>query len=105
MAGTTLYFSLTVSSIFLLLCLPSGLALTELTAEERLMEWQEAENSNALCNDFSRAGFFIRRNATSDKWIVFLEGGTLCFSNGTCNRRFFRSEVSKYLALATAGLT
>ena len=30
-----------------------------------------ASNSTALCNDFTRAGFFMRRNTTSNNWVVF----------------------------------
>lgn len=57
------------------------------------MVWVSASNSTALCNDFTRAGFFIRRNTTSNNWVVFLEGGGLCYNTDTCNRRFFVSKV------------
>lgn len=62
--------------------------------EDNLMVWYEAKDENALCNDYSRAGFFLRRNTSSTKWVIFLESGSLCFSSETCNRRFFRSQVS-----------
>ena len=58
------------------------------------LEWFDVSDSSALCNDFTRAGFFLRRANASDKWIIFLESGGLCYSNDTCNRRFFLSEVS-----------
>ena len=58
------------------------------------MEWIQAENQTALCNDFTRAGFFIRRNQSSNDWIIFLESGGLCYSTETCNRRFFVRKVS-----------
>ena len=58
------------------------------------MIWVPASNSTALCNDFTRAGFFIRQNTTSNNWVVFLEGGGLCYNTDTCNRRFFVSMVS-----------
>ena len=61
--------------------------------DDNLMIWHEARDARALCNDYSRAGFFMRRNTSSNKWIIFLESGSLCFSNETCNRRFFRTEV------------
>lgn len=57
------------------------------------MQWNLASNPQALCNDFTRAGFFIRRNTSSDRWVIFLESGSLCFSSETCNNRFFRREV------------
>jgi len=61
------------------------------------MVWQEARDPRALCNDYSRAGFFLRRNSSSERWIIFLESGSLCFSSSTCNRRFFRSEVANII--------
>ena len=62
---------------------------------EDKMIWVPASNSTALCNDFTRAGFFIRRDKTSNNWIVFLEGGGLCYNIDTCNRRFFVSKVKQ----------
>ena len=58
------------------------------------LEWFDVSDSSALCNDFTRAGYFLRRVDTSDRWIIYLESGGLCYSNETCNRRFFVSEVS-----------
>lgn len=59
------------------------------------LKWQTLSNDSALCNDFTKAGFF-HRNATENgtgKWVVFLESGSLCFSNETCNRRYFQSHI------------
>ena len=56
------------------------------------MKWSVLEDPEAVCNDYSRAGFFIE-NTGSTKWIVFFESGGLCYSAETCNRRFFRSDV------------
>jgi len=64
------------------------------TSTAQDMMWNEANDSRALCNDFTQAGFFLRRNRSSNSWVIFLEGGSLCYSNDTCNRRFFRSDVS-----------
>ena len=64
-----------------------------LSTSDKMM-WVPASNSTALCNDYTRAGFFIRRNTTSNNWVVFLEGGGLCYNTDTCNRRFFVSMVS-----------
>ena len=58
------------------------------------LEWFDASDSAALCNDFTRAGYFLRRVNTSDNWIIHLESGGVCYSNETCNRRFFAPEVS-----------
>lgn len=62
-------------------------------AQDR-MQWVLSSSPDALCNDFTRAGFFVRRNTSSDRWVIFLESGSLCFTSATCNRRFFRNEVS-----------
>ena len=59
------------------------------------MRWVPSSDNQALCNDFTQAGYFMRRNESSDKWVIFLESGSLCFSNDTCNRRFFNEEVGK----------
>ena len=67
-------------------CLPAACGTTRMT-------WATSSNSSALCNDFTRAGYFLRRNLTSDDWVIFLESGSLCFSNDTCNRRFFLSNI------------
>ena len=60
-------------------CMPAACGTTRMT-------WSLSSNSSALCNDFTRAGYFLRRNLTSDDWVIFLESGSPCFSNGTCNR-------------------
>jgi len=36
-------------------------------------------NGNVTCNDGSVAGYYIRRNYNSKRWIIFLEGKTLQF--------------------------
>ena len=67
-------------------CMPVACGITRMT-------WALSSNSSALCNDFTRAGYFLRRNLTSDDWVIFLESGSVCFSSETCNRRFFPSNV------------
>ena len=69
----------------------------------RRLEWHDVSDSSALCNDFTRAGYFARRQNTSDRWIIFLESGGLCYSNETCNRRFFVSEVGQRFNLQPSG--
>ena len=59
------------------------------------MAWVSSTNSTALCNDFTRAGFFIRRNESSRDWVVFLESGGLCYNTDSCNRRFFVRQVGE----------
>ena len=73
--------------------------LTSLTAysECTALTWSYADDTAALCNDFTQAGFFNRRGRRSasgeEKWVVFLESGSLCYSNETCNRRYFQSHI------------
>ena len=61
------------------------------------MQWNLLDDPEAVCNDYSRAGFFLEKTG-STKWIIFLESGGLCYSAGTCNQRFFRSDVRKEFA-------
>ena len=61
------------------------------------LTWDFADDEAALCNDFTRAGFFHRRGTGGgdgdQKWVVFLESGSLCYSSETCNRRYFQSHL------------
>ena len=59
------------------------------------MVWVPASNSTALCNDFTRAGFFLRQNLSSNDWVVYLESGGLCYNTESCNRRFFVRQVGR----------
>ena len=60
------------------------------------LEWEFTNNEEALCNDFTQAGFF-QRNASDaydeKKWVIFLESGTLCYSSETCNQRYFQPYI------------
>ena len=68
------------------------------------LTWKFTENEAALCNDFTRAGFFHDiPSATDRKWIVFLDSGSLCQSNETCNRRYFQPYIrERYNSANTA---
>lgn len=78
----------------LLLLLLSLTACSDAQRSENVLFWKRASDPKALCNDYTRAGFFLNRNSNSSKWVIFLESGSLCYSNDTCNRRFFRETVS-----------
>jgi hypothetical protein len=43
----------------------------------------------ALCNDGSPAGYYVRRSANPDsrEWVVHLQGGGGCYSLATCDER------------------
>ena len=73
----------------------SCLQVTRAQPIREKMTWVAASDPNALCNDFTQAGFFIRRNSNSNNWVVFLESGGLCYSTDSCNRRFFARSVSQ----------
>jgi hypothetical protein len=45
--------------------------------EENRMQRKFFYNENITCNDGSPAGYYIRRNLNSKRWIVFLEGKAL----------------------------
>ena len=66
----------------------------------------QAVQRGALCNDFSPAGYFVRRNhhISSDssqpedmfsKWVIFLESGGGCTSPRSCNERFIEQSIRK----------
>ena len=57
------------------------------------LTWKFSDSEDALCNDFTRAGFFHRNPDKEPKWVIFLESGSLCYSNETCNRRYFQSNI------------
>ena len=52
-------------------------------------------NKDALCNDVSRAVYFLGLQNTS-KWIIFLESGAYCLTRGQCLARF-GNEYTKAL--------
>ena len=83
---------ITVTAICLCLLMKSGLAQEKVGGGDR-MAWTPINDTSALCNDYTQAGYFIRRNESSNDWIVFLESGGLCFNRESCNRRFFVRKV------------
>jgi hypothetical protein len=59
------------------------------------LHYHNITSPRALCNDFSRAGFFLEENPGSKKWIIFLESGGFCHSAETCNERFIHPNLRK----------
>ena len=57
------------------------------------MEWNTILNRAALCNDFTPAGFFADVIPNNHKWLIFLESGGVCYSNTSCNNRYFRDSI------------
>ena len=61
---------------------------------EGKLTWEFCRDPLALCNDFTRAGFFHRPPTTATgKWVIVLESGSFCYTNETCNRRYFHRSV------------
>jgi len=52
-----------------------------------------AVDRGALCNDFSKAGYFLRRNLGSSNWVIYLEGGGGCLTVSACNERFIDYRI------------
>ena len=77
-----------VASLVVILSNPSLVV-----SQEQEMRWQQATDPKALCNDYTRAGFFISRNEKSSNWVIFFESGGVCYSRDNCNRHFFSVEV------------
>ena len=78
----------------LLLVLLLGWSVVLTRAQESLqLHW--INDTEALCNDFTPAGYYIRRNWSSTDWVVFFESGGACYSAETCNRRYLRREVRR----------
>ena len=57
------------------------------------LRWKNFTNPNALCNDFTQAGYYIHLNTSSTDWVIFFESGGACYSVETCNRRYLRREI------------
>ena len=49
-------------------------------------------NDNVTCNDGSVAGYYMRRNYKSQRWIIFLEGGDICYDEESCSGRAYREH-------------
>ena len=47
-------------------------------------------NTNVTCNDGTSAGYYIRRNPNSRRWIIYLEGGWFCYDKTSCEARWLR---------------
>lgn len=71
---------------FLLVC------FSLLSSSSSTLQWKLLDNSEAVCNDYSRAGYFLERVDSSAEWLIFLESGGLCYSPATCNARFFKKD-------------
>ena len=84
---------LCIANIVMLSLLLGWAVNTRAAADDESLQFQEFTDGNALCNDYTRAGYFIRRTNYSTDWVIFFESGGACYSAATCNRRYLRREV------------
>lgn len=58
------------------------------SAAWRLATVDVAAHPSAICNDGSPAVYMIRRNPSTTRWLVWLEGGGNCNDGPTCEQRW-----------------
>ncbi|XP_034657979.1 LOW QUALITY PROTEIN: palmitoleoyl-protein carboxylesterase NOTUM [Drosophila subobscura] len=68
----------------------SGSGSHSTTDHSRSLKRAALTNSSITCNDGTHAGFYLRKQPSSKKWIVFLEGGWHCFDVRSCRARWLR---------------
>ncbi|XP_065360615.1 palmitoleoyl-protein carboxylesterase NOTUM [Calliphora vicina] len=69
---------------------PGVVASTPHPEHSRALKKAWLSNRTIVCNDGTAAGFYLRKNPNSKKWIVFLEGGWHCYDKKTCRSRWNR---------------
>lgn len=57
-------------------------------SRSNVMYKMDIRNKHALCNDRSRAAYYLGVSQNLSKWIIFLESGSYCLTKGQCNARF-----------------
>ncbi|KAI8115625.1 Palmitoleoyl-protein carboxylesterase NOTUM [Lucilia cuprina] len=69
---------------------PVSVVSTPHPEHSRALKKAWLSNRTIVCNDGTAAGFYLRKNPNSKKWIVFLEGGWHCYDKKTCRARWNR---------------
>lgn len=56
----------------------------------------DAAERNAVCNDGSPAGFYLRRSsdAANQTWVIYFEGGGACYDQASCAERNLGSRLT-----------
>lgn len=62
--------------------------LAQLAHQYAAMQLKWVANASVSCNDGTRAGYYIRANSSSRRWLIYLEGGWYCMSKSTCDQRW-----------------
>lgn len=101
---------LLISSLLLILNWNELASIRSTTAALQWYNISQAIERGALCNDFSTAGYFIRKSKTDPqqgkKWVIFLEGGGACSTPESCNERFIDQKIrQKYTYKRANGST
>lgn len=66
--------------------------IRRLTGKSAFLRREMLRNTSVTCNDGTTAGYYIRSNPSSKRWLVFLEGGWHCFSPLSCHQRWTRAR-------------
>lgn len=80
-------------ALFVVLLAAAPTAATAKSAHPMVADLTLFDASVAQCNDGTPAGYYVRRSNTSSVWIVYLEGGGMCWDADSCAGRR-QSEVS-----------
>jgi hypothetical protein len=76
------------------------------------LQWTAVPVTGALCRDGNETGFGVNVNTTSDKLLIYLEGGGACFNGATClsnpqswapTESALSRSVDKYALLSRTG--
>ncbi|CAD5110709.1 DgyrCDS88 [Dimorphilus gyrociliatus] len=59
----------------------------ELRPTDYKMRLFKIRHTKAVCNDGSKAGYYLLKNSDPKKWIVFLQGGWFCIDEESCEKR------------------
>ncbi|KAJ7380375.1 hypothetical protein OS493_008827 [Desmophyllum pertusum] len=71
----------------------SGECISSIERTSNTLEKKYVSNTEAVCNDNSRATFYITSGlGSSKKWIVFFESGGFCGSFEDCNKRYINKN-------------
>lgn len=61
---------------------------------QALLQKRTVADSSILCNDGTPYVYYVKLNPHSSRWILYLNGGWLCFDRNTCQQRW---ESTPYL--------
>lgn len=81
-----------VWSVVCIMVLWGATTTPQVTAQPMpLTLFKDAASRQAVCNDGTPAGYYFRKG-TSDRWLIFFEGGFWCWDEATCDGRWKTSR-------------